>query len=101
MKGLKGFSWMFLVFGLITSLVFLNNTPAAHAGFEEDFVKANDWDSYKGDVGHMNARLIQNVTAVLHKENIQILKDIEALENKILSLEKAIENLENKLGASR
>lgn len=67
--------------------------PMARAGFEEDFSQANDWDRYHGDVEYKNARLIQNVTRVLHQENMELLKQIEELKEELSELKEIVEGL--------
>lgn len=76
---------------VLVSGIFLGGITVVGASFEEDFSRANDWDSYRGDVGNKNARLIQNVTAVLHRENLEILKEIESLKAEISNLKQMIE----------
>lgn len=75
----------------LVGIVSFGLVPVARAGFKEDFERANDWDSYKGDVEYKNARLIQNVTAVLHRENLEILKQIEELKAEVLKLKDMVE----------
>ena len=74
----------------LVSIVSFGWITVARAGFEEDFNRANDWDSYRGDVGYKNARLIQNVTAVLHEENLEILRQIEELKVELSKLKEMV-----------
>lgn len=67
--------------------------PKAMAGFGEDFDRASDWDRYHGDVEHKTARLIQSVTAVLHHENMEILKEIKELKEELSELKEMVEDL--------
>ena len=67
--------------------------PMARAGFEEDFDRASDWSRYRGDVGYKNARLIQNVTSVLHRENLAILKELDALKAEVSKIRQLIEKM--------
>ncbi len=75
----------------LVSIVSFGWIAVARAGFEEDFERANDWGSYRGDVGYKNARLIQNVVAVIHEENLEILRQIEELKAEVLKLKDIME----------
>ncbi len=90
-KSLRAKIFLVLILVCLVGSTILFVIPTAKAGFEEDFERANDWDSYKGDVGHKNARLIQNVVAVLHEENLEILRKIEELKAEVLKLKDIME----------
>ena len=90
-KSLRTNIFLVLILVCLVGSTILFLIPKAMAGFEEDFERANDWDSYRGDVGYKNARLIQNVTAVLHEENLEILRQIEELKAEVSKLKDIME----------
>ena len=90
-KSLRAKIFLVLILVCLVGSTILFLIPTAKAGFEEDFNRANDWDSYRGDVGHKNARLIQNVTAVIHEENLEILRQIEELKAELSKLKGMME----------
>jgi hypothetical protein len=75
-----------LLFGII-----IGSNAIAWAEFEEDFDAASDLDSYTGDMAHINARLVQKTTLILHRENMAILKELKEIKKQVLEIKDIIE----------
>ena len=85
---------MWLVTLLIMVLFGLagNNAGKVWADFQEEYEAASDWHAYaKGDMAHINAKLVQKTTRALHRENMEILKELREIKKEILELKDLLE----------
>ena len=83
--------WLILLIVLLFGIIISAKSTAVRAGFEEDFNVANDLDSYQGDMAHINARLLQNTTHTLHRENMAILKELGEIKKQIAEIKDIVE----------
>jgi len=69
----------------------------AQAGYEDDFRRASNLDYYPGITNLQSAQLGINLATVIHQENLQIIKTLQNLEERLNKLETSIKTIEREV----
>lgn len=78
-------------------ILFLAAAATASAGYDEDFRRASNTDYYPGLTNTQSAQLDINLASVIHQENLQIIKTLQVLEERLNKLEMSIKTIEREV----
>ena len=93
---IKGF---IIVAGI--AVLSLGLVPEAAAGHDDDFRRASNIDYYPGIANLESAQLDVNLASVIHQENLQIIKILQGLEERLNKLEMSIRTIERQVSGNR
>lgn len=68
-----------------------------YAGYDEDFNQASDIDNYPGITNLQSAQLDISLASVIHQENLQIIKALQQMEERLNKLEASIQRIEQQV----
>ena len=63
--------------------------------YDSTYNAVSDWKIYKGDIAHINVQLVQKTTQVLHNENVEILKRLEEMGERLEKMETLIIDIDD------
>lgn len=79
------------------AILFLAVSVIAAAGYDDDFRRASNTDNYPGITNTQSAQLDINLATVIHQENLQIIKTLQVLEERLNKLEMSIKTIEREV----
>ncbi len=89
--------WLTLL--IVVSVVLVANVGMALADIAQEYDAAynavSDWRIYKGDIAHINVQLVQKTTQALHNENMEILKRLEEMGERLEKMEVLIIDIDD------
>ncbi len=89
--------WLTLL--IVVLVVLVANVSMVLADIAQEYDAAynavSDWKIYKGDIAHINVQLVQKTTQVLHNENVEILKRLEEMGERLEKMEVQIADIED------
>jgi len=88
------FNYLVTAAVVILSLSFISGV---RAGFDEDFNQASDVNNYQGITNLQSAQLDINIASVIHQENLQIIKSLQEIEERLGKLEASIQKIEQQV----
>ncbi len=89
--------WLTLL--IVVLVVLVANVSMVLADVVQEYDAAynavSDWRIYKGDIAHINVQLVQKTTQVLHNENMEILKRLEEMGERLEKMEVLIIDIDD------
>jgi hypothetical protein len=71
------------------------------AGYDDDFTRASNLNYYSGITNLQSAQLLINLASIIHQENLQIIKTLQDLEERLNKLEASVKTIEREVVGTR